>query len=71
MVVSIVSLTCHHEREVKAFFHGLPVNLVRQRGETNVLLFLETNKQTNIKRIVVSELTAVLVGQPMVPFMPY
>lgn len=41
--------TCHHQSEVKALLHRLPVDLIRKRSEANILLVLkETSQNINV-----------------------
>lgn len=41
--------TCHHQREVEAFLHRLPVDLVRQSCKAHILFLLEhKEKETEV-----------------------
>lgn len=43
-------LTCHHEGEVKAFLHRLPVDLVGQCRKTYIIFFLKTKQQSRLRK---------------------
>ncbi len=40
--------TCHHQSEVKALLHRLPVDLIRKRSEAYILLVLKDTSQNII-----------------------